>query len=122
MSGWAPELAALITESDTEPVHRPHFGLPIDHRWPRVPGVTLLGDAAHLQPPNGEGANLAMQDGAELGTALAAHPEDTEAALAAYEQAMFARSADLATDGITMNRILLGDNAAGKLIAVLTGG
>jgi 2-polyprenyl-6-methoxyphenol hydroxylase-like FAD-dependent oxidoreductase len=122
VSGWAPELAALITESDTEPVHRPHFGLPIDHRWPRVPGVTLLGDAAHLQPPNGEGANLAMQDGVELGTALAAHPEDTEAALAAYEQAMFARSADLATDGITMNRILLGDDAAGNLIAVLTGG
>ncbi len=93
-SGWAPELTALITDSDTAPVHRPHYALPIGLRWARVPGVTLLGDAAHLAPPDGEGANLAMQDGAELGLALAAHPEDVEAALAEYERALFPRSAE----------------------------
>lgn len=91
--GWAPELTALITDSDTDPVHRPHYALPIGLRWDRIPGVTLLGDAAHLAPPDGEGANLAMQDGAELGQALAAHPDDVEAALAEYEQALFPRSA-----------------------------
>jgi 2-polyprenyl-6-methoxyphenol hydroxylase-like FAD-dependent oxidoreductase len=92
--GWAPELTALITDSDTPPVHRPHFGLPAGLRWARVPGVTLVGDAAHLAPPDGEGANLAMQDGAELGAAIAAHPGDIEAAIAAYESAMFPRSAE----------------------------
>ncbi|MFD9426395.1 MULTISPECIES: NAD(P)/FAD-dependent oxidoreductase [unclassified Streptomyces] len=96
--GWAPELTELITDGDTAPVLRPHYALPIEHRWDRVPGVTLIGDAAHLAAPNGEGANLAMLDGAELGRALAAHPEDIEAALTEYEQAMFPRSAAVAAE------------------------
>ncbi|MFE5872813.1 FAD-dependent oxidoreductase [Streptomyces roseifaciens] len=91
--GWAPELTTLITAGETAPVLRPLHALPDGHRWDRVPGVTLLGDAAHLTAPNGEGANLAMQDGAELGKALAAHPDDIETALTAYEQALFPRGA-----------------------------
>ncbi|MFE6840506.1 FAD-dependent oxidoreductase [Streptomyces sp. NPDC057705] len=94
--GWAPELTALITDGDTGPVLRPQYALPAEHRWERVAGVTLIGDAAHLAPPNGEGANLAMLDGAELGQALAAHPHDLEAALTAYEQVMFPRSSEIA--------------------------
>ncbi len=91
--GWAPELTALITDSDTAPVLRPHNALQIELPWRRMPGVTLLGDAAHLFPPDGEGANLAMQDGAELGKAIAAHPDDIEAALTEYEQVLFPRIA-----------------------------
>jgi 2-polyprenyl-6-methoxyphenol hydroxylase-like FAD-dependent oxidoreductase len=121
-NGWAPELTALITDSDTAPVLRPLHTLPLDHRWNHVPGVTLLGDAAHLTAPNGEGANLAMYDGAELGTALAAHPDDIEAALNAYEQALFPRSTEAAIQGAELYQRLWSDNTADGLIGVLTAG
>ncbi|MGO1053371.1 FAD-dependent oxidoreductase [Crossiella sp. CA198] len=107
--GWTPELTALITDGDTALVHRPHYALPAEHRWDRLPGVTLLGDAAHLTAPNGEGANLAMLDGADLGQALAAHPGDVEAALTAYEQTMFPRAADTEADTARLQHSLFGD-------------
>ncbi|MDQ0579474.1 FAD-dependent oxidoreductase [Streptomyces rishiriensis] len=113
---WSPELTALITDADAAPVLRPLHALPTGHRWDRVPGVTLLGDAAHLSVPNGEGANLAMYDGAELGKALAAHPDDVEAALTEYEQAMFPRSAAAAGDGTRLHELMFGDHAPHGLI------
>ncbi|MEU7403508.1 MULTISPECIES: FAD-dependent oxidoreductase [unclassified Streptomyces] len=116
--GWAPELTALITDSDVAPVLRSLYALPAGHRWERLPGVTLLGDAAHLSAPNGEGANLAMLDGAELGTAIAAHPEDIERALGEYERAMFPRSAESATDD--MIGLDSADNTAQGLIDLVT--
>jgi 2-polyprenyl-6-methoxyphenol hydroxylase-like FAD-dependent oxidoreductase len=119
--GWAPELTALITDGDTPPVLRPIHALPIGHRWERIPGVTLLGDAAHLSVPNGEGANLAMADGAELGQAIAAHPGDVEAALTEYEQALFPRSAEAATEAARDFELCFGDETPHSLVRLLTG-
>lgn len=119
--GWAPALTALITESDGAPVPRMLHTLPNDHRWPRTPGVTLVGDAAHLMPPAGDGANLAMLDGAELGQAIAAHPEDVEVALAAYEKAMFARSAATAVEAHRMLGLCLGPDSPASLVTFFLG-
>jgi 2-polyprenyl-6-methoxyphenol hydroxylase-like FAD-dependent oxidoreductase len=119
--GWAPELTALITDGETAPVARPIHVLPTGHRWERVPGVTLLGDAAHLMAPNGEGANLAMYDGAELGQAIVAHREDLDAALAEYEESMFARSANAAAESARLNSLLLDDSAPQGLIDFFAG-
>ncbi|WP_437528435.1 NAD(P)/FAD-dependent oxidoreductase [Sorangium sp. So ce726] len=120
--GWAPALTALITDGETDPVPRMIHTLPAGHRWDRVPGVTLLGDAAHLSPPDGEGANLAMVDGAELGKAIAAHPDDLEAALAGYEEEMFVRGAKAAPEAAATFDLCFGETAPHGLIAFLSGG
>ena len=118
---WAPELTALLTDTDTPPVRRPLHALPVGHRWDRVPGVTLIGDAAHLMPPAGEGANLAMYDGAELGRALAAHPDDVETALAAYERDLFPRAAAASAEAVRILDLLYGDDAPHGLVAFFAG-
>jgi 2-polyprenyl-6-methoxyphenol hydroxylase-like FAD-dependent oxidoreductase len=121
-SGWAPELTALITDGDTTPTLRAVNALPIGHRWGRVDGVTLLGDAAHLMSPfAGEGANLAMFDGSELGLAIAAHPDDIDTALTEYEKALFPRSAEFAADSDRNHKLLFGDDAPEGLLKLLTG-
>jgi 2-polyprenyl-6-methoxyphenol hydroxylase-like FAD-dependent oxidoreductase len=120
--GWSPALIALITDGEAPPVLRPLHTLPTSHRWERVPGVTLLGDAAHLAPPAGEGANLAMLDGAELAAAIAEHPGDIEAALGVYEAAMFPRSQIAAADAHQTLALCLDERAPFGLVDFFTGG
>ena len=94
---WTPALTDLIRHCDDEIVARRIYALPTGHSWPRTPGVTLVGDAAHLMSPYaGEGANAAMLDGCELALALIEHGNDVEVALRQYEASMFPRSADAA--------------------------
>lgn len=113
---WAPELTALITDGETPPVARPIYTLPDGHRWDRIPGVTLIGDAAHLMPPSGEGANWAMFDGSELARTIIENPGDVEAALASYEKALFPRNEEASADSWEMLDVVLGDRAPDSLV------
>ncbi|MDX3642137.1 NAD(P)/FAD-dependent oxidoreductase [Streptomyces sp. MB09-02B] len=92
--GWAAPVLDLLRHG-TAFDHRPFHTLPVSHTWTHVPGVTLLGDAAHLMPPLGAGANLAMLDGAELAESIvaASGPGDLDEAVRAFEERMWARAA-----------------------------
>lgn len=115
---WAPELPSLIVDADTSPVLRSIHQLPDSHRWQRTPGVTLIGDAAHLTVPGGEGANTALLDGAELGLLVAEHPGDIEYALSAYEQVMFERAAADAAAAHETVDLIFGFGAPHALVAL----
>jgi 2-polyprenyl-6-methoxyphenol hydroxylase-like FAD-dependent oxidoreductase len=120
--GWDESLRALVADADGPLVPRRIHALPAGLGWERVPGVTLLGDAAHLMSPfAGEGANLALADGAELGLALAAHPGDTEAALTAYESGMFPRAQVSAADSARGGALLFREDAPQGLLDMFTG-
>src|SRR5580698_400939 len=119
--GWAPALTTLLTATETDPMLRPIYSLPIEQRWKRVSRVTLIGDAAHLMSPfAGEGANLAMYDGAELGRAIAAHPGDVETALIAYEQDLFPRSASAAAEADRNLKLFFNENSPQSVVDLFT--
>jgi hypothetical protein len=67
-------------------------------------------------PPSVESANLAMFDGAELAKAIAAHPGDIEAALTAYEEALFPRSESEYADAYELLELCLDEGAPFGLI------
>ncbi|MEV0698674.1 NAD(P)/FAD-dependent oxidoreductase [Saccharopolyspora sp. NPDC050389] len=95
---WAPGLRSMLTSCDDSFISRPMYALPIPHAWGTVPGVTLLGDAAHLMSPiSGLGANTAMLDGADLARAVIDSP-DLATAVAGYEATMLPRAAANAHD------------------------
>ncbi|WP_063035941.1 FAD-dependent oxidoreductase [Nocardia grenadensis] len=116
LPGWHPRFTALIAACDDTIVPRSITTLPVGLTWPSTPDVTLLGDAAHLMPPVGEGANMALLDGALLGLALAAHPDDFPTAVAEYEREMFERTSAAARMSADMQELLMSPDACQRLL------
>jgi 2-polyprenyl-6-methoxyphenol hydroxylase-like FAD-dependent oxidoreductase len=109
LAGWHDSLLDLVRRSDGGFVNRPIHAFADGHTWEHVPGVTLLGDAAHLLPPHGIGANLALIDGSDLASAVATHP-DLDQAVRAYEAIMLARGTAAARADAELSVLMDEDN------------
>jgi len=95
-SEWSTAFMPFLTGNDVAFINRPIMILPAPLTWTTVPGVTLLGDAAHVMSPfGGFGANLALLDGAELAHAVC-EEASLESAVARYEATMLPRAGTLA--------------------------
>lgn len=80
--------------------------------WDAKAGVTLLGDAAHLSVPNGEGVNLALFDAFNLMAKLEEHGSEGWArAVREYELDMFERGKTSIADGHNWAKLLFGQDA-----------
>ncbi|KAF2770534.1 FAD/NAD(P)-binding domain-containing protein [Teratosphaeria nubilosa] len=120
-SDWSPTITGLLKHSDSDFHPWPMYSMPAETvPWTHVPGVTLIGDAAHLtycSLSNGEGVNLAMHDSIELVNAIQGHGLDSlDAAVIEYEQAMFPRAAEHIADGPNLWRMLTASDAPREVL------
>ncbi|PWY67793.1 monooxygenase [Aspergillus eucalypticola CBS 122712] len=135
---WAPHLRAFAEAAEGPwrpwPLHRldPDIFLDGSPRWTRVPGVTLLGDAAHLATPNGDGVNIAMYDALVLFDALMAETkkrsdcqqadEDAaavERAISTYEADMRARGRAHIVDSLEVEDMMFAEDGAARMHAMI---
>ncbi len=116
LPGWDARFIALIAACDDMVAPRSITTLPVGLTWPSAPDVTLVGDAAHLMPPVGHGANMALLDGALLALALAAHPDDFPAAVKEYETEMFERAGTVGRMSADMKELLMSPDASRRLL------
>ncbi|PYI08369.1 putative oligopeptide transporter [Aspergillus sclerotiicarbonarius CBS 121057] len=96
-AGWSDELLDLIRLSEGNIRINAFYMLPVGFKWSHVPGVTLIGDAAHLMTPvAGEGVNIALDDAMRLAEAITVSSSNPASALddriASYETEMFQRA------------------------------
>jgi 2-polyprenyl-6-methoxyphenol hydroxylase-like FAD-dependent oxidoreductase len=121
---WSTELKAIIAAASGYVEHyvrpKPLYMLPIGPTWTSKPGVTLLGDAAHLMTPfAGEGVNVAMLDALELAERIIeAHKTAPMNGLAweqvtqTYEKDMFPRAEEKMRDTFGNMEMLFAVDAA----------
>jgi 2-polyprenyl-6-methoxyphenol hydroxylase-like FAD-dependent oxidoreductase len=118
---WSPLLVDMLRHSEDRFYAWPLFALRPERPWGNTPGVTLIGDAAHVMPPfSGLGANMAMLDAVELADHLLdAKFRSVKSAIAAFEQSMFDRMTPIVEEALATQDVMFTDDAPAQLLAVL---
>ncbi|KAL7929324.1 hypothetical protein V8C35DRAFT_315722 [Trichoderma chlorosporum] len=115
---WAEELKDLIRYSEDFRSWPLYYMAPEAVSWDSVPGLTLVGDAAHVATPNGEGVNCAMADALSLASKIATYGTNAlDRAVTEYEQDMFRRGAEHIKNGLEMAAVIRHEDGPTALIA-----
>ncbi|WP_025143577.1 FAD-dependent oxidoreductase [Pedobacter jeongneungensis] len=119
-AGWNEIWFELFENASYPIMLRPQYVVPLDQTWDAKPNVTLLGDAAHIMPPSGEGVNLAMLDALDLSECLTSSDYTTlETAISAYEKKMLERGAEATQDSLEMAEWMHADDAQERMLKLL---
>ncbi|KAL7941460.1 hypothetical protein V8C42DRAFT_334631 [Trichoderma barbatum] len=115
---WAEELKDLIRYSEDFRSWPLYYMAPESLNWSTVPGLTLVGDAAHVATPNGEGVNCAMADALSLASKIATYGIDAlDRAVAEYEEDMIRRGVEHIKNGLELGAMLRHEDGPTAFIA-----
>ncbi|KAF4463425.1 tetracycline resistance [Fusarium albosuccineum] len=133
-ANWDPNTRAVIAASEGPWRPWPLYRLPMDlfeaeatknceetaqdqKSWGRAPGVVLLGDAAHLATPNGEGLGNGQAQGIHDEQADAAA---LERAVVAYEAEMRPRAREHIKSSIDLENLMYAEDGARRMIELFS--
>ncbi|OTB18644.1 hypothetical protein K445DRAFT_314523 [Daldinia sp. EC12] len=126
---YVQEARDAVLAMTEQPALRPLYMLPVGHRWEPRPGVSLLGDAAHVMTPfAGVGVNVGMMDALELAEGIIAYVKQQEEGkgdlakmLREYENGMFERSQKDAALTASMLEVEFSEDGPEKIVEVMSG-
>ena len=141
-SSWPSQLTDLIKHSDGRCYMWPLHAMPTEVlSWQTVPGLTLVGDAAHVSyvhlallsttradmnistPFQGEGVNCAMHDSLQLAQKIIEHSlEGLDQAVSEYEKMMFPRAISLIERSEAFGKVMFAQGAPQTMLAHFSGG
>lgn len=117
---YSPQMQEIIRQS--EGPFRPWlmYYMPTDRlNWSPAPGVTVIGDAAHVTTPFvGDGVNAAMRDAVILAAKLKEHGVGAKA-VEEYEKEMFPYAIDVITRSVASGHMFFAKDAPREFLDVM---
>ncbi|KAF2651825.1 putative monooxygenase [Lophiostoma macrostomum CBS 122681] len=120
-SDWSSTQKDIIRHTEGNFRPWPLYALPteeLESKWQSVPGLTLLGDAAHLTVPfEGEGVNIALTDSLTLSKLIVEHGlENLNEAVEQYEAVMLPRGIDLIKRSQAQGKFLFAEDSPKSML------